>query len=124
MTHSIEQEVAVLPTADALAFAPLHKRHFGTAIGVAAAVVVSGFTLLDLVVHPNDGGVVGLLAQFFAGYTVSLQGALIGGLWAFFVGFIGGWFVAFCRNFALAAAIFWVRAKANLTASRDFLDHI
>jgi hypothetical protein len=124
MTHPFEHEATALPVEDALAFAPLHKRHFGTAIGVAAAVVVAGFTLLDLVVHPGDGGAIGLLAQYFAGYTVSLQGALIGALWAFFVGFIAGWFVAFCRNFALAAAIFWVRAKANLTASRDFLDHI
>lgn len=124
MTHPIEQEAAVLPTPDALAFAPLHKRHFGTAIGVAAAVVVSGFTLLDLLVNPRNPGSIALLAQYFTGYTVSLPGALIGGLWAFFVGFIGGWFVAFCRNFALAAAIFWVRAKANLQASRDFLDHI
>ena len=42
----------------------------------------------------------------------------------FFVGFVGGWFLAFCRNFVLAATVFWVRTKANLAASRDFLDHI
>jgi len=45
-------------------------------------------------------------------------------LWAFFVGWVGGWFVAFCRNFVLAATVFWVRARANLQASRDFFDHI
>jgi hypothetical protein len=124
MTHPFEHESTALPVHEALAFAPLHKRHFGTAIGVATAVVVFVFTLLDLVVHPNDGGMVGLLANYFAGYSVSPMGAVIGGLWAFFVGFVAGWFVAFCRNFALAAAIFWVRAKTNLSASRDFLDHI
>jgi hypothetical protein len=124
MTQQFEQELTALPREDALAFAPLHKRHFGTAIGVAAAVVVSGLTIVDLLVHPGDGGMVGLLAQFFRGYSISPIGAVIGGLWAFFVGFVAGWFVAFCRNFALAAAIFWVRAKANMGASRDFLDHI
>jgi hypothetical protein len=120
----LEHEVTQLPREDALAFAPLHKRHFGTAIGVAAAVVVSGLTVLDMIVHPGDAGFSGLLEQYFRGYRVSPLGVLIGGAWAFFVGFVAGWFVAFCRNFALAAAIFWVRAKANFTASRDFLDHI
>jgi hypothetical protein len=124
MTHPFEHESTVLPAPDALAFAPLHKRHFGTAIGLAAAVTVALFTIVDMIVHPGDAGAVGLLAQYFTGYTVSWSGVLIGGLWAFFVGFVAGWFVAFCRNFALAATVFWVRAKANLKASRDFLDHI
>ena len=124
MTHPFQHESTALPREDALAFAPLHKRHFGTAIGLAAALVVSGLTLLDLAVNPGDAGPVALLAQYFSGYRVSLQGAVIGGLWAFFVGWVAGWFVAFCRNFALAATVFWVRAKANLRASRDFLDHI
>lgn len=124
MTHPFEHESTTLPRQDALAFAPLHKRHFGTAIGAAAALVVCTLTLLDLAVNTGDAGPVGLLQQYFAGYTVSLRGVVIGGLWAFFVGWVAGWFVAFCRNFALAATVFWVRAKANLRASRDFLDHI
>jgi len=124
MTHPFEHESTALPREEALAFAPIHKRHFGTAIGVAAAVVVSGFTVVDLIVTPSQVGPIGLLSQYFTGYTVSWQGVLIGGLWAFFVGWVGGWFVAFCRNFALAATVFWVRARTNLQASRDFLDHI
>lgn len=124
MTHPFEHETSALPVEEALAFAPLHKRHFGTAIGVAAAALVAGFTILDLIIHPGDAGFIGLLAQFFRGYRVSWSGVVVGALWAFFVGFVAGWFVAFCRNFAMAAAVFWVRAKANLTASRDFLDHI
>ncbi len=124
MAGAFQDESTTLPRQHALAFAPLHKRHFGTAIGAAAAVVVSGWTLLDLLVNPGDPGPVELLAQYFTGYTVSPRGALVGGLWAFFVGWVAGWFVAFCRNFAMAAAVFWVRTKANLQASRDFLDHI
>lgn len=124
MTHPFEHESTALPRQDALAFAPLHKRHFGTAIGAAAALVVCALTILDMAVNSGDAGPVGLLQQYFAGYTVSPRGVVIGGLWAFFVGWVAGWFVAFCRNFALAATVFWVRAKANLRASRDFLDHI
>ncbi|HET9947656.1 MAG TPA: hypothetical protein VFQ22_01900, partial [Longimicrobiales bacterium] len=108
MTKPFAHESTALPRRDALAFAPLHKRHFGTAIGVAAAVLVSGWTVLDMIVSPGDAGPVALLGQYFAGYTVSWRGVLIGGLWAFFVGWIAGWFVAFCRNFTMAAMVFWV----------------
>lgn len=124
MTHPFQHESTSLPVEEALAFAPLHKRHFGTAIGTAAAAVVALFTVLDLVVLPNDAGVIGLLENVFSGYTVSWPGVFIGAAWAFFVGWVAGWFVAFCRNFALAATVFWVRAKVNLRASREFLDHI
>jgi len=124
MTRPFEHESTVLPLESALAFAPIHKRHFGTAIGVAAALTVFGFTILDLLTHPPEARSLELLEHFFTGYSVSLKGASIGGLWAFFVGWVGGWFVAFCRNFVLAATVFWVRARANLQASRDFFDHI
>jgi hypothetical protein len=124
MTNALEREASSLPPEDALAFAPLHKRHFGTAIGVAAALIVSGLTLGDVLLGRNVDSPLWLLGQFFRGYQVNMRGVVVGGLWAFFVGFVAGWFVAFCRNFALAAAVFWVRAKANFGASRDFLDHI
>ncbi len=124
MTQSFEREATALPHESALAFAPLHKRHFGTAIGAAAALLVAGPTLIDVVLGRSLESPLYLLAVYFSGYDVSPRGVVVGGLWAFFVGFIAGWFVAFCRNFALALAVFWVRTKVNLTASRDFLDHI
>ena len=49
---------------------------------------------------------------------------LIGLLWGFATGFVMGWFVAFCRNLVVAASIFWIRTRAELSANRDFLDHI
>lgn len=124
MTQPFEHESTVLPKEAALAFAPLHKRHFGTAIGTAAALTVALFTTLDLLLNSGEDRPLDLLNQYFAGYDVSWRGVVIGALWAFFVGWIGGWFVAFCRNFVLAAAVFWVRAKTNFQASREFLDHI
>ena len=124
MTHPFEHESTSLPIDEALAFAPLHKRHFGTAIGTAAALVVALFTALDVIMHPVDERGLWLLSQYFRGYSVTWAGVFIGAAWAFFVGWVAGWFLAFCRNFALAATVFWVRARANLQASRDFLDHI
>ena len=124
MTHPFDHEYTALPRKEALAFAPIHKRHFGTAIGVAGALVVAGLTAIDVVTNRAGTSPLWLLTQYFSGYQVSWRGILVGGLWAFFVGWVAGWFVAFCRNFALAATIFWVRTRANLQASRDFLDHI
>ena len=120
---SLDQETQTLPLEAALAFAPLHKRHFGTAIGLATGLLVAGATVVDIFATPGYNSLY-LLSQFFYGYEVTWGGVVVGGLWAFFVGWIGGWFVAFCRNFVLAAMVFWVRTKANLAASRDFLDHI
>jgi hypothetical protein len=65
-----------------------------------------------------------LLSQYFAGYSVSFRGALIGLAWGMAVGFCAGWFVAFVRNFVLAVSLFLLRERAELDETRDFLDHI
>ncbi len=124
MTQPFEHESTVLPPENALAFAPIHKRHFGTAIGLAVGVVIAMLTLIDATFHPEGDQPLRLLGEYFYGYRVSIAGVFIGGAWGFFVGWVGGWFVAFWRNFILAAMVFWVRAKVNLRASREFLDHI
>lgn len=107
-----------------LAFAPLHKRAFGTAVGTAAAAVIGLFTVLGLVLDPERQGHLELLGEYLAGYSVSVTGIFIGAAWGLFVGFIAGWFIAFVRNLALAGWIFAVRTRAELRATRDFLDHI
>lgn len=107
-----------------LAFAPIHKRAFGVAVGTAAGLLVLLVTVTSLVLDPGGRVPLGLLSEYFAGYRVSWQGALIGGAWAFFVGFVAGWLMAFVRNLAIATWIFVVRARAELRATRDFLDHI
>ena len=107
-----------------LAFLPLHKRAFGLAAGFVSALLVFGATLLHLARSPDDGAPLILLAQFFSGYTVSLEGALIGAFWAGIAGFVAGWFFAFCRNFALALSAFFVRTRADMREIRGFLDHI
>lgn len=114
-----------LPSAVQLAFAPLHKRAFGLAIGTATGLLLMGVTLLHLWrAGPGEGPDLNLLRNYLAGYSVSLTGALIGLLWGGFVGFVAGWFFAFCRNLTLAFSVFLIRARAELNQTRDFLDHI
>ncbi|MGI9044262.1 MAG: hypothetical protein ACR2GK_09085 [Gemmatimonadaceae bacterium] len=115
---------AELPRSSLMLFAPVDKRAFGVAIGLASAIGVMALTTAELLMTPMPSLRLDLLSQFFAGYTVSWAGALIGGAWGFFVGFCGGWFTAFTRNLVLALSLFMLRSRAELDGSRDFLDHL
>lgn len=108
----------------ALAFAPMDKLAFGIAVGSASGLLFFAATAVRLWRGPAESTHMALLGQFFAGYTESWEGAVIGLLWGFAVGAIAGWFAAFVRNFVLATWLLVVRARADLAASRDFLDHI
>lgn len=101
---------------------PLHKRALGTACGLAAGVVVFLATAIAVLRDPNGG--LGLLGQFFAGYTVSWAGAFIGAAWAAFTGFVLGWFLAFTHNLLLAVMLVVVRTRAELAENRSILDDL
>jgi hypothetical protein len=107
-----------------LAFAPVHKRAFGVAIGTAAGVSLFVATLMYWAREPQDGDGLWLLIQYFRGYSVTVAGAFVGLVWGFVTGFVAGWFFAFSRNLVVATSVFLVRAKADLAETRDFLDHI
>lgn len=106
------------------AFAPLHKRAFGVAFGVAGATLMVLITLAGMLLPGASEFPLHLLGQFFRGYSVSWTGVVVGGAWGFVVASIAGWFAAFCRNFALAISAFVIRTKAELHSTREFLDHI
>ncbi len=116
--------VEELPRSASLLFAPLDKRAFGVAVGAAVGLVIFGVTLLDLAVRSGSVAGLALLNQYFAGYSVSVSGAVIGLVWGIAVGFCAGWFVAFIRNLVLAVSLFLLRERAELDETRDFLDHI
>ena len=112
-----------LPDSAALLFAPLDKRAFGTAIGAASALLL-GATTAAMLLRPGPSAGLGLLANYFTGYSVSGTGALIGAAWAFAVGFVAGWLIAFTRNLTLAVSLFLIRSRMELDEASDFLDHI
>ncbi len=117
-------ELPETPNLPAIGFALLHKRAFGVATGTAAALVTFLATAVYLIRDPHPGFKLGLLGQFFIGYSVSWPGALIGAGQAWIAGFVMGWFLAFTRNLVLAAMLFVGRSRAELEQTRDFLDHI
>jgi hypothetical protein len=108
----------------ALAFAPLHKRAFGVAVGTAAGLLMALITAYHILFLPPESFRLELLRAYFYGYTVSWPGVVVGAAWGFAVGFVIGWFSAFCRNLAVAISVFITRTRAELGQTRDFLDHI
>jgi len=122
-TPADDDAAAVVPEV-MLAFAPLHKRAFGVATGAAGATLMALLTILRLINWSGEGFPLGLLEQFFAGYSVSWPGVFVGAAWGFGVAFVAGWFAAFCRNLALAVSAFLIRTRAELSETRNFLDHI
>ena len=119
--HTAETEVE--PELE-LAFAPLHKRCLGVAVGVALAALVFALTALHILRSPSEPYPLVLLEQYFLGYTVTWPGALVGAAWSFWLGFVLGWGFAFARNLVLAATAIIFRARAELEQTRGFLDHI
>jgi hypothetical protein len=113
-----------LPVELQLAFLPIHKRAFGMAVGTASGLLVFLLTAVYVVRRPDPGFQLSVLSEYFYGYTVSWAGAIVGFAWGFVAGFVAGWFIAFCRNLVLAASLWLTRTRAELAASRDFLDHI
>lgn len=116
-------EERLLPALE-LAFAPLHKAAFGTATGVAGALFMVTLTVMSILSPRAATFPLGLLAQYFAGYSITWGGVIVGAVWGFTVAFVAGWFIAFCRNLALAIVAFSYRTRAELTETREFLDHI
>ena len=107
-----------------LAFAPLHKRCLGLAVGAVVALAVALATALSLLRAPENPYPLELLGNFFLGYEVSWGALPVGAFWGFWLGFVVGWSFAFARNLVLAITSFVFRARAELEESRGFLDHI
>ena len=123
-TIRVTPEEAPVISAMLFAFAPLHKRAFGVATGVAGALLMALVTIVGIVLPGGRELPLYLLENFFEGYSVTWPGVFVGAAWGFGVAFIAGWFAAFCRNLALAISAFFIRTRAELDSTREFLDHI
>ena len=107
----------------AQAFAPMHKRAFGLAVGLTIAAGVFLLTAFHVVARPA-GPRLEVLAAYFYGYDVSWRGACVGAWWAFVAAFVAGWFAAFLRNLILAIRLTILRVRLDLDQTRSFLDDI
>ena len=108
----------------ALSFAPAHKRAMGIAVGSAAGIACLALTAAPLIWGRPEALRLELLSQYFYGYEVSWRGALLGTAWAWCTGCVMGWFFAVMRHELLAFRLVILKARAELSQTRDFMDHI
>jgi len=78
----------------------LQTRAFAMATGALTSAVVFVLTLLVLAVF-GRGVEPGLLAGVLFGYSISVEGAFIGAMWAYAYGFALGAAFAFAYNIAV-----------------------
>jgi hypothetical protein len=100
----------------------------GTALGVALGLLggLLIFAATNFLVFKGGeviGPNLGLLAQFFPGYEVSIAGSLIGGFYGLISGFVVGWLIAFLRNTAVAIYIHILKLKSSMSAVGDYIDN-
>jgi protoporphyrinogen oxidase len=116
----IEPDIAVevLKEAFAQTFAKLDRFAFGLSTGAMSGFLLFLATLV-LVLRGGDvvGPNLGLLEQYFFGYSVTLPGSLLGLAYGFLSGFIAGWSFALLRN----AAVFFYMAFIHRRAERQLL---
>ena len=111
----------------AFAFAPIHKLALGVAAGITFGLLMLVVTMVPVLAAGAGGDLemyLGLMNNYFYGYSVTPSGALVGTFWGFVVGFVAGFFAGFVRNLAVTIAVFALRTKAELSQTTDFLDHI
>src|SRR5215471_9789653 len=104
------------------AFSRLDRRAFGFAVGVWFGLGVFGATILLLIKGGTPiGPTLGLLGQYFIGYTVTWSGCLVGLVYGFASGFCLGWFTAFLRNLFVWLYLENVRFKSSMSSVSDFV---
>jgi protoporphyrinogen oxidase len=109
----------------ARAFPKLDRLALGVSLGLTAGLILC---LATLTLVLKGGAVVGpnlaLLAQYFPGYSVSAGGALVGSLYGFVAGFLGGWTLAFLRNAAVVLYMVLTRRRAERLLMRNLLEYL
>lgn len=105
------------------AFSRMDKLGFATAVGTVSGTLIFLATLWLAV----RGGIPGIpdlefLAEYIAGYEISMKGAFIAFFHTFIPGFLFGWLFAYLRNLFLAIYLFQLKKRAELMSLGDFLN--
>ena len=119
--HDLEE---VLEGALTQVFLKLDRVAMGLSVGMASGALLFLATLaLVLKGGPMVGPTLGLLGQYFPGYTVTGPGSVLGLLYGFVSGFVVGWAFAFLRNATVFLYMAVVHRRAELQALRRLLEY-
>ena len=78
----------------------LNPKAFGLTAGIISGLAIFIVTIW-LVISGTEGRTIGLLKYIYLGYDLSYLGALIGLIWGFVDGLIGGYIFALVYNWLL-----------------------
>lgn len=122
--HEEVTEKALGPTLDEF-FPRLDRLALAGATGAAGGLLLFVATmLLVLKGGPVVGPTLGLLGQYFPGYTVTPLGGVLGLLYGFVAGGALGWTFALLRNTVLLLYIAIVRRRVERDLLRRFLEFV
>ncbi|MGD8330620.1 MAG: hypothetical protein PVJ49_14395 [Acidobacteriota bacterium] len=122
-TREEHEELEELPEHAAAVIGRLAPHAFGVAVGTVAALGLFFITLAPAAGgDPHLADHIGLLSQYLYGYTVTLTGSVIAGLYGLVIGYIVGNLFARTRNFGMAIwlRVIWRRAEHHMAS--DLLD--
>ena len=127
ITEREVQDVAqVLQQVLPLVFPKLDRVALGLALGATAGGLLF---LVTLALAIGRGGVHSfpwqLLSQYFPGYNdVTLWGSVLGLVYGFLAGFVGGWGFACLRNIALFLTLALIHRRAEWRLLRRLLEYL
>ncbi len=98
-------------------------------MGIACGVVLAAALWLVTAVLILKGGSVvgpnlGLLSQFFHGYSVTWKGSVVALAWGFGIGYVGGWLFAGLRNLVFRVWLAFARSRAEFEEYGDILNRL
>jgi len=115
----------VLKESLSLAFPKLESVAFGISLGTASSILLFVATILLLLKGGSDVGQnLGLLNQYFPGYTVTPSGSMLGLGYGFLSGFVCGWGFAFLRNTAVFAYMAIIHRRAEWSILWELLKYV
>jgi protoporphyrinogen oxidase len=125
--HEEESAIGLAETVEGAlsrVFLKLDRLAFGLALGVVSGLLLSLVTLV-LVLKGGDtvGPTLGLLSQYFPGYSVTKGGSVLGLLYGFLAGFVGGWGFALLRNVAMFLTMALIYRRAERQLMRELFKH-
>jgi protoporphyrinogen oxidase len=104
-------------------FVKLDSVAFGSAIGLAAGLILF-FLTLSMLLTQSEGAaeLFGNLREYIPGYSITLEGSFIALLFGALVGFAGGWGFAFLRNASVVMYMAYIQRRAQIEVLRTILD--
>jgi hypothetical protein len=103
-------------------FPRIHTVALGAAVALTSGAGLFLLTAFHVIAEPEVP--IGLLSWYLIGYAPTWPGAFVGLAWGTVIGFFVGWGLGFVHNLTIDAWIVVLRARADLSRTRNFIDQV